>query len=333
MDSLTQLTLGAAVGEAVLGRRAGRKAAAWGAVCGTLPDLDTLYPFADAVAAFTWHRGYSHSLLVLCLLAPLLAWLVIKIHPQERARRHRWLLLVLLALLTHILLDCFTVYGTQIFLPFSDWPVAWSAVFIIDPFYTVPLAAGVLCAVFLRNRRRWNLAGLTLSAVYLIAALAVKAQVDAAAEHNIAAQNIAATKTLTTPAPFNIALWRVLAMEDGGYREGFYSLLDGAGEIRFTRHASDDRLLGGAGGEAFARLRWFSRGFYKVWRAGGRIIFSDLRMGMLETYVFNFALARATAAGPVAVAAEPVAPPETPDGFFPWLARRIFDRGAAPPRR
>lgn len=333
MDSLTQLTLGAAVGEAVLGRRAGRKAAAWGAVCGTLPDLDTLYPFADAVAAFTWHRGYSHSLLVLCLLAPLLAWLIVKIHPQERARLHRWLLLTLLALLTHALLDCFTVYGTQIFLPFSDLPVAWSAVFIIDPFYTAPLAAGVLCAVFLRHRRRWNYAGLTLSAVYLIAALAVKAQVNAAAEHNIAAQNIAATKTLTTPMPFNIALWRVLVMEDGGYREGFYSLLDDDDGIGFTRHASDDRLLGDAGGEDFARLRWFSRGFYKVWRDGGRIIFSDLRMGMLETFVFNFALARADDDGPIPIAAEPVAPPETPDGFFPWLARRIFDSGAAPPRR
>ena len=44
MDSLTQIALGAAVGTAVLGRRAGPRAAAWGALCGTLPDLDVLVP-------------------------------------------------------------------------------------------------------------------------------------------------------------------------------------------------------------------------------------------------------------------------------------------------
>ena len=57
MDSLTQIALGAAVGEAVLGRKVGRKAALWGAVCGTLPDLDVLVPMADPVAAFTYHRS------------------------------------------------------------------------------------------------------------------------------------------------------------------------------------------------------------------------------------------------------------------------------------
>ena len=44
MDSVTQFALGAAVGGATLGRRAGRKAILWGGVCGTLPgsglDLD-----------------------------------------------------------------------------------------------------------------------------------------------------------------------------------------------------------------------------------------------------------------------------------------------------
>ena len=63
MDSLTQLTLGAAVGEAVLGRQVGRRAALWGALLGTLPDLDVFLPLGDAVRDFTYHRGPSLSLL------------------------------------------------------------------------------------------------------------------------------------------------------------------------------------------------------------------------------------------------------------------------------
>ena len=42
MDSLTQATLGAAVGEAMLGKKIGGKAALIGAVIGTIPDLDVL---------------------------------------------------------------------------------------------------------------------------------------------------------------------------------------------------------------------------------------------------------------------------------------------------
>ena len=38
MDSLTQIVLGAAVGEAVLGKKVGNKAMLWGAIAGTIPD-------------------------------------------------------------------------------------------------------------------------------------------------------------------------------------------------------------------------------------------------------------------------------------------------------
>ena len=38
MDSLTQIVLGGAVGEAVLGKKVGNRAILWGAVAGTIPD-------------------------------------------------------------------------------------------------------------------------------------------------------------------------------------------------------------------------------------------------------------------------------------------------------
>jgi membrane-bound metal-dependent hydrolase YbcI (DUF457 family) len=65
MDSLTQVVLGAAVAEAAIGRRVGRRAALFGAVLGTLPDLDVFVSFGGVVEDFVYHRGASHSLLVL----------------------------------------------------------------------------------------------------------------------------------------------------------------------------------------------------------------------------------------------------------------------------
>lgn len=69
MDSLTQIVLGAAVGEVVLGRKVGNKAMMWGAVAGTIPDLDMLTSFfVDDLRANELHRGFSHSI-VFCLIA------------------------------------------------------------------------------------------------------------------------------------------------------------------------------------------------------------------------------------------------------------------------
>lgn len=76
MDSLTQIVLGAAVGEVVLGKKIGNKAMLWGAIAGTIPDLDVYQSLLyDSLKANELHRGISHSLLFSLLMAPLLAWL------------------------------------------------------------------------------------------------------------------------------------------------------------------------------------------------------------------------------------------------------------------
>ena len=74
MDSLSQFALGAGIGVAVMGRRTRVwKAALWGGLWGTVPDLDALIDHGDPIRNMTFHRGASHSLLYLTLLSPLLA--------------------------------------------------------------------------------------------------------------------------------------------------------------------------------------------------------------------------------------------------------------------
>lgn len=73
MDSLTQAVLGATVQGIGMGRRQGRKALAYGALLGTLPDLDVFIRYADPVSSMTYHRGFSHSVFVLAALAAFIA--------------------------------------------------------------------------------------------------------------------------------------------------------------------------------------------------------------------------------------------------------------------
>ena len=147
MDSVTQMTFGAALGEAVLGPKVGRKALFWGAVLGTLPDLDVFIPLGGPVDDFVYHRGFSHSLFLLALLSPLLAWLITKIHPSTKMYFNRWLFLTFLVLETSVLLDFLTVYGTQVLWPFNPTPLAWPIFFIIDRFFTVPFLFGSMAAL------------------------------------------------------------------------------------------------------------------------------------------------------------------------------------------
>lgn len=65
MDSLTQIVLGAACGEAVLGKKIGNKALLFGAIGGTIPDLDVLvgaWLYSNEIDSMLFHRGFMHSI-------------------------------------------------------------------------------------------------------------------------------------------------------------------------------------------------------------------------------------------------------------------------------
>ena len=173
-----------------------------------------------------------------------------------------------------MLLDCFTVYGTQIFWPLPVAPVGWSTIFIIDPLYTVPLLVGVIAALIAGRSAAWgwrlNAVGLTLASLYLSWSVGAKLHVEAVAHDSLQRQGLRYERLLTTPAPFNTLLWRVVAMDGEGYYEGFYSLLDERRELAVTRYPSAPGLLEGIEDAwAVRRLQWFTRGFYAVGRKGG----------------------------------------------------------------
>ncbi len=341
MDSVTQFALGAAVGVAVMGRRVALwRAALWGGVCGTLPDLDAFIDHGDPVSNMTLHRSETHAIFWQTLATPpiaaAIAWTDRASAPFRRVFP-RWLLAVWLVLVTHTLLDATTVYGTRIGLPFTDHPFALGSIFIIDPLYTLPLIAGLLVAGASRSYRRlgWNTAGLALSTLYLAWSAVAQWQVRDAVANDLARRDGApAQRVLVTAAPFNTVLWRVLVMRAESYDEGFYSLLDRGRAIRFERFARDASLYERARElPALRTIAEFSQGFFRVETRDGRVVISDLRMGIEPAYTFQFAVgARASAIEPI----HPVSVGGIRGLDFPatmrWLLARIGGADLAPPR-
>ncbi|HSC67174.1 MAG TPA: metal-dependent hydrolase, partial [Cellvibrio sp.] len=274
MDSLTQIALGAAVGVAVMGRKTALwKAALMGAVCGTLPDLDVLIKHGDPIRDMTLHRTESHALFYLTLVSPLLAWLVAKLAREMHLFKH-WCLAVWLVLITHPLLDTMTIYGTQLALPFSDYPFGIGSVFVIDPLYTLPLLIGTGIALARKQLTglRWNSIGLVLSSLYLVWGLAMQFYVGTLADKSIAAQGLSVQQRLVTASPFNSLLWRVVAITPQGYAEGFYSLLDRDENIRFVEYPRGQEIYGAVRGNwEVNRIAWFSHGYFKMTEENGVI--------------------------------------------------------------
>lgn len=304
MDSLTQILLGASAAGVVVPAVHRRAALAAGAALGTLPDLDSLPLWLltdDPVALMTLHRGASHSLLVLPLVAWAIWWFFRRRGGRVAQAPRPWFWAIQLALLTHPLLDAFTVYGTQLLWPLPVHPAMWSSLFIIDPAYTVWLLLGVVIALFAGPRApgRHALAfGLALGTVYLGWSLAAKAMVEREAERSLAALGLADAPRFSVPTPLNTLLWRVVAMTPDGYVEGEHSLVADRGPIRFRHYASDVQALQEAGHvPAVRRLVWFNRGFMKAQVRDGRLLLSDLRMGAEPDYSFTFAVAERDGGG------------------------------------
>ena len=123
MDSVTQAALGALCGEITMRKQLGWKAPLWGFFFGTFPDLDVLIsPLLNPIAQLSWHRGISHSILICFLATPLFGFLLSKLHRQKGITFPQASWFVFLTWSTHVLIDCFTTYGTHCLLYTSPSP-------------------------------------------------------------------------------------------------------------------------------------------------------------------------------------------------------------------
>ena len=367
MDSLTQIVLGAAMGEAVLGKKIGNRAMMWGALGGTIPDLDIIgNAFLDKIDAIDFHRGISHSFAFSIIAAFLLAWLTYRLYkwkgrhwvefvlavgfhvfiftaisgiiyiaskswlgtaisaiigigliPKifknyitdkddfEKPSLNDWRWMWFLALVTHPILDSFTVYGTQLFAPFSNFRVAFNNISVADPAYTLLFLAGGIIPVALYHRsakrRRWFLyGGILLSSAYMLFTLFNKLQVNKVMESTLATKEISYTRYMTNPSILNNVLWSGTVESDSFYYQGLYSKFDHEKSFKLNSIPKNHHLIADAKSDdkVINILKWFSNDYYHILvRRDGMLQFNDMRYGTFrgdsydeEDFIFRFVI-------------------------------------------
>jgi len=305
LDSITQFVLGAAVGEAVAGRKAGNKALFWGGIAGTIPDLDIVFsPLFTELENLSVHRGFSHSLVFGFIAAPLCGWLANRWYRKRSVMGLKdWVILFFWGIFTHPLLDAFTLYGTQLFLPFSNYRVALNTISIVDPGYTLPLLLSMILVLIFRRKKpalvyTINKAGLIVSNAYLMLTLFNKLYVEQVFSTALKEQKITVNSSLSNPVLFSNLLWYCVARNDSNCYIGYYSLLQRSKSVHFESYRRNEYLLNGVKDEkGLEKLKWFSKDFYVTEMKLDTLCFYDVRFGKTDlfskddnekTFVFYF---------------------------------------------
>ncbi|WMW64054.1 metal-dependent hydrolase [Nitratidesulfovibrio liaohensis] len=253
MDPVTHLASGALVAMALPDTRRSRWFMPFALICAVLPDADVFFG-ATPLDYLTLHRGITHSFAggaVMALLMALLFLPLLRRAPRDAVGSggvHTWgyaryALAAYGLILLHIFLDCITTYGTQVFLPFSDYRVALPAVFIIDPVMTLVMLACIVAAMGRAHRRTFAALGLAWTLLWPGASLAVQQHVQSGLVAKLAAQPVPPQSVAVIPealAPFN---WKVVVDDGRRYGMARYQLLNPDAPLAFELFEKADPVL------------------------------------------------------------------------------------------
>lgn len=290
MDSLTHVVLGAVIGQLVLGKKLGNRALGWGAVVASLPDIDVLAnSFLDTAGELKHHRGFTHSI----VFAGLLVWLLASQLPKhwkhlkkkEKVTPARAGVFAALAIGSHLLIDCFSVYGTQLLSPFTDYKVSFGNLFIIDPLFTLPLLIVVLRFIWWPKtdprRQAWAAWGIGIAFAYAGISFGAKHIAAAAFERDLARRHISVKRRMEGATAFNILLWRSVAERDDELWVGYRSLLDPEDRpIVWTVYPRHTEVFGNLIETREGKiLNWFSEGWWIARPGTEGVWVADLHFG------------------------------------------------------
>jgi inner membrane protein len=288
LDSLSQIVLGAACGELILGRKIGNKAQLLGAIAGTIPDLDVLLNplFSDELTKLQIHRSYSHSMFIHLILALPFAWLT-WLGFKKRIAYREWYIMWLVGFVTHTLLDCCTTYGTQLLLPFTNHLIGFNNIAVVDPFWTLPFMLLLIVCLFMKrdnvNRFRWALVATTYCFVYMGYTLVNKYNVHQHFQSELTKQQIQTDVLYTSPSMFNNWLWAGIATTHDTLYCGEFSTLQNTSAVEWVGYPRNLQLLENHPAKREIEvLQWFAQEKYFVQEVNGELHFFITKWGRAD---------------------------------------------------
>jgi len=266
MDTLTHALSGALLARATepknpsseqLTRRARMWVGFWAAA---FPDSDFVVRFFDPLLYLTTHRGITHSVVMLPLWAAILALLFVLFFRG----RYQWRAFVgvcALGIGIHIVGDVITAFGTMILAPLSDWRAQIPTTFIIDPYFTAILVAGLIASAIWKDLRRPAMIGLGVLVAYIGFQGILYMQALDVGKRYVAIGKLEGGEVEAIPQPFSPFHWMIVVSQRNTYHLSYISLVrnsvptePAADASWFTRIAASYRPVSAA---AWTRVQRF----------------------------------------------------------------------------
>lgn len=138
----------------------------WAAIIGAeMPDFDIVYRVGGDMAYLLNHRGITHSLPGVIIMAATLACIVSHRYPASSFRSlFGW---SMATGMIHVLLDALNTWGTRIWFPFSNTWVTWDILPFIDPPLIILCGGSILAGCLQPQKsRRFAFAAILLFSLY-----------------------------------------------------------------------------------------------------------------------------------------------------------------------
>lgn len=279
MDTLTHALSGAllarATAQGVASQMALPRRITAGFLACAAPDLDIVFRFFGPVAYLENHRGVTHSLILLPLWALLYSWILAKILRERRGWRMLYLITAL-SLALHVAGDIITSYGTMILAPLSDWRAQIGTTFIIDPWFSGIILAGLALSAILRHSRWPAIVGCALLASYVGFQYVQRENAIAFGERYAGEQGLRGATVNVQPRPASPFNWTVFVSDADAHRfahvnliretsrpagaeDGFFAKIDSVYEPLSAAHWETRPRYGEGAEKALAQEAWNSQ--------------------------------------------------------------------------
>jgi inner membrane protein len=230
MDTLTHALSGALLARATepktpradqLPRRLRMWIGFWAAA---FPDSDFIISFINPLTYLSLHRGVTRSFILLPIWALGLAFVLVLIGRRSYSVT-AFVGVCALGIGIHIAGDVINAFGTMILAPFSMWRVQIATTFVIDPFFTSIIVAGLIASMRWRVTRVPAVIGLVVLAAYVGFQAVLHRRAVAVGDGYIAAHRLEAAQSHAIPQPLSPFNWMVVVEQPQGYHLAYVSLL------------------------------------------------------------------------------------------------------------
>lgn len=227
MDTLTHALSGALLGRAVAPSQAAtvtpRDCVALGFFAAAFPDVDVAFSVISPLAYLQYHRGITHSILLLPVWAWAVAWMWSRVRRNAAAFK-AYLVVSALAIGIHILGDLITSFGTLILSPISDRRFEWGTTFIIDLWFSGIILAGLLGSWLVRRSRIPAVVGLLVLAGYVAFQWAQQLEAVEVGENYAREQGFDDYRVTALPRPVSPFNWMIVIEQPRAYHYAFVNL-------------------------------------------------------------------------------------------------------------